>query len=129
MRIESKLPSMLAAMAAIAICALTINGLASAGTVRERAVKLKGNHPTELARLGPTVHADPAMQLHLTITLGIHDQAKLDQLLADQQNPSSSQYHRWLTPSAIQPALRADPGADGRGGPMARQSRLEGQID
>ena len=31
MRIESKLPSMLAAMAAIATCALTINGLASAG--------------------------------------------------------------------------------------------------
>ena len=98
MRIESKLPSMLAAMAAIAICALTINGLASAGTAG-RAVKLKGNHPTELARLGPTVHADPAMQLHLTITLGIHDQAKLDQLLADQQNPSSSRYHRWLTPA------------------------------
>jgi kumamolisin len=98
MRIESKLPSMLAAMAAIATCALTINGLAFAGTAG-RAVKLKGNHPTELARLGPTVHADPAMQLHLTITLGIHDQAKLDLLLADQQNPSSTRYHRWLTPA------------------------------
>jgi subtilase family serine protease len=61
-------------------------------------VKLKGNHPAELARLGPVVHADPAMKLHLTVMLGIHDQAKLDQLLADQQNPSSSQYHRWLTP-------------------------------
>ncbi len=31
--------------------------------------------------------------------LGIHDQAKLDQLLADQHNPSSSDYHRWLTPA------------------------------
>ena len=30
--------------------------------------------------------------------LGIHDQAKLDQLIADQQNPSASQYHQWLTP-------------------------------
>ena len=29
----------------------------SAGTV-----KLKGNHPSELARLGAVVHADPAME-------------------------------------------------------------------
>ena len=36
MRIESKLPSMLATMAAIAVCALTINGLASAGTAGAR---------------------------------------------------------------------------------------------
>ena len=35
---------------------------------------------------------------HLTVVLGVHDQPKLDQLLADQQNPSSSQYHQWLTP-------------------------------
>ena len=35
------------------------------------------------------VHADPAMTLKVSVVLGIHDQAKLDQLLADQQNPSS----------------------------------------
>src|SRR5260370_7434377 len=61
-------------------------------------VRIKGNHPAELARLSPVVHADPAMKLHLTVVLGIHDQPKLEQLLADQQNPSSSQSHRWLTP-------------------------------
>jgi Pro-kumamolisin, activation domain len=38
------------------------------------------------------------MEVHLTVMLGLHDQAKLDQLIADQQNPSSSQYRRWLTP-------------------------------
>jgi hypothetical protein len=32
------------------------------------------------------VHADPAMKLHLTVVLGIHDQAKLEQPLSDQQN-------------------------------------------
>src|SRR5262249_14115840 len=57
------------------------------------------NHPVELARLGPVAHADPAMKLRLTVVLGIHDQPKLDLLLADQQNPSSSRYHRWLTPA------------------------------
>ena len=34
-------------------------------------VSLKGNHPTELARLGPVVHADPAMEVHLTVMLGL----------------------------------------------------------
>src|SRR5579863_1310180 len=38
------------------------------------------------------------MELHLTVVLGLHNQAKLEQLLADQQNPSSSRYHKWLTP-------------------------------
>ena len=38
------------------------------------------------------------MEVNITVMLGLHDQAKLDQLIADQQNPSSSQYRRWLTP-------------------------------
>ena len=80
---------------AIALSALAIGGFALAASA---GVRIKGNHPAELARLSPVVHADPAMKLHLTLVLGIHDQAKLEQLLADQQNPSSSQYHRWLTP-------------------------------
>lgn len=90
----------LAGTAAIVVCALTMGALASAGGAGAAVVKLKGNHPAaELARLGPVVHADPARRLHLTVVLGIHNQAKLDQLLADQQNPSSSQYHHWLTPT------------------------------
>ncbi len=82
--------------AAVLVCALAMDALAAGGSAGK--VALKGNHPTELARLGAVVHADPAMELHLTVVLGVHDQAKLDQLLADQQNPSSSQYHQWLTP-------------------------------
>src|ERR1700758_3398906 len=78
------------------VCALSISGLAAAGSVGT--IKIKGNHPTEFARLGPVVHADPAMELHLSVVLGVHDQAKLEELIADQQNPSSSQYHQWLTP-------------------------------
>ncbi len=78
------------------VCALSISGRAAAGSAGT--IKIKGNHPTEFARLGPVVNADPAMELHLSVVLGIHDQAKLDELIADQQNPSSSQYHQWLTP-------------------------------
>ena len=38
------------------------------------------------------------MPLKLTIVLGVRNQAALEQLLADQQNPASSQYRKWLTP-------------------------------
>ncbi len=36
---------------------------------------------------------------HLAISLVLHDQAGLDQFLARQQDPSSPDYHRWLTPA------------------------------
>lgn len=87
---------MLRTLAAIAACSVFFAGAASA--VGPALVTVPRNHPAELAQLGPTVPADPAMNLHLTIVLGIHDRAKLHQLLADQQNPSSADYHRWLTP-------------------------------
>jgi hypothetical protein len=91
MRIRDKMACVLGT-APIVVCALAMSALAAAGSAGM--VKLKGNHPAELARLGAVVHADPAMELHLTVVLGVHDQAKLDQLLADQQNPSSNQYHQ-----------------------------------
>jgi subtilase family serine protease len=44
---------------------------------------------------------DPAMHMDrilILFTLSSAQQADLDQLLADQQNPSSPLFHRWLTP-------------------------------
>jgi len=38
----------------------------------------QGNHPAAISQLRPAVHANPAMELHLTVVFGIHDQAKLD---------------------------------------------------
>ncbi len=38
------------------------------------------------------------MPLKLTIVLGVRNRPALEQLLADQQNPASSQYRKWLTP-------------------------------
>jgi subtilase family serine protease len=88
---------MAGAIAALAGWTLAISAIASAGGAG--AAKLANNHPAELAQLGPVVHANPAMTLTITVVLGVHDQAKLDRLLADQQNPSSPEYHHWLTPA------------------------------
>ena len=39
-----------------------------------------------------------AAPVHLGVTLRVRGQAQLDQLLADQQDPSSPSFRRWLTP-------------------------------
>ncbi len=64
-------------------------------------VFLNGNmHPKALAQYdqGPV---SPSLQLtHVTLNfkLSAAQQADLNQLLSDQQNPSSPSYHHWLTP-------------------------------
>ena len=60
---------------------------------------IKGNHPGDVATLTAAVRANRSMQLDLTIVLSVHDQAGLEQLLSGQQDPSSNNYHRWLTPA------------------------------
>ncbi|MDE3195098.1 MAG: hypothetical protein KGN84_02055, partial [Acidobacteriota bacterium] len=45
--------------------------------------------------------ADPAMPMKYVLLVtkpSAAQQADLDQLLADQQNPSSPNFHKWLTP-------------------------------
>jgi uncharacterized protein (TIGR03437 family) len=73
-----------------------------AGTIdRLRTVALKASvHPSARPQFdaGPI---DPSnMLIPLTLMLGRSDeqQAALDQLLAEQQNPSSPGYHNWLSP-------------------------------
>src|SRR5258707_15253176 len=77
-----KLSWVLAVTAAIVGWTLAITAIASTGGAG--AAKLVNNHPAELAQLGPVVRANPAMTLNITVVLGIHDQAKLDRLLAEQ---------------------------------------------
>ena len=62
---------------------------------------IPGNiHPSAQARFDQGA-VDPGMQMHdVTILFqpSSEQQAALDRLLTDQQNPSSPQFHNWLTP-------------------------------
>ncbi len=74
--------------------------LAAAANVRSGgAFRLRGNHPRELSGLGAATRAERSMALELTVVMGLRDQAGLEQLLAQQQDRSSKNYHRWLTPA------------------------------
>jgi len=90
--------------------------LAGCGTV-SGVTEFAGSSPPAGAALPPVVRvgslAAPApargavslgsvpgnQQLHLDVVLSGSDQPGLDALLAAQQDPSSPQYHRWLTPT------------------------------
>jgi subtilase family serine protease len=63
-------------------------------------VRLPGNPPAaeDLVAAGATSALAPARNLSMRVVMALRNQAELTQLLADQQDPSSPEYHHWLTP-------------------------------
>ena len=80
---------------------------------RSRAVLLKGNvHPRAQAQYdrGPV---EPSFELaYVTLLLqpSPSQQSALEQLLAQQQDPTSPSYHRWLTPEQYAARFGLSPG-------------------
>jgi len=64
----------------------------------DSAVVLEGNHPDEAAQFANEGAAAPAKPLAMHLTMALRNPADLTRLLADQQDPASPDYHRWLTP-------------------------------
>jgi subtilase family serine protease len=79
---------------------IALISLVAAGLVRaaETAI-LKGNHPPGADTMPSVGDADPTMPLSMAIRFATRNTAQLNQLLADQQNPASPNYHHWLKPS------------------------------
>jgi subtilase family serine protease len=59
---------------------------------------LEGNHPDEAADIAGATYASPSAPLEMRLTMALRNRAELTRLLADQQDPASPDYHRWLTP-------------------------------
>lgn len=58
---------------------------------------LAGNHPAQVDSIKATGSASPDQALSMEIRLALRNQAQLDRLLAEQQDPSSPNYRHWLT--------------------------------
>jgi subtilase family serine protease len=71
--------------------------LAGVGRAAETAI-LKGNHPPGADSMPSIGDADPTMPLAMEIRFATRNSAELNQLLTDQQNPVSPNYHHWLKP-------------------------------
>src|SRR5271154_3214817 len=93
MTVRQRLTRALGAAAAAVACAFVMGQATPAGSVT-----IRGNHPFAVSSLPRAVRAERTMPLKPTIVLGVRNRAALEQLLADQQNPASPQYRKWLTP-------------------------------
>lgn len=74
----------------------------------EEMVPLVGNHPTQITAK-PTGEIAPDRMLTMTIALKLRDAEGLKRLLAEQQDPNSPNYHRWLTPQEFSTRFGPDP--------------------
>jgi len=63
-------------------------------------VRIANNKPSAetMASLGTTAPLPPATALMMRAVIAPQNQSALDQLIADQQNPTSPEYHLWLAP-------------------------------
>jgi len=73
-----------------------------AGSVPAGWVVLPGHIPPLLAQAKLLHPTDPARQLQLSISFALRNQAALDELLREQQDPNSPNYHKYLTPQEFQ---------------------------
>src|ERR1700722_19281738 len=62
---------------------------------------LEGNHPDEAADIVGAATASPSQPLAMRLTMALRNRDDLAKLLSEQQDPSSPQYHRWLSPDAF----------------------------
>ncbi len=74
---------------------------AASATADGPATILEGNHPDEAADIVGAAAVSPSQPLAMRLTMAIRNRDELAKLLADQQDPASPQYHRWLTPDAF----------------------------
>ncbi len=56
------------------------------------------NHPALAEGTTPSGGLEPNRPLSMSVTLALRNRDQLEQLLADQQNPASPEYHHFLTP-------------------------------
>lgn len=92
-RMKSKIRSVAVAV----ICALATATFAGGANAAAGSVKILGNHPAPAAELAGQGPVASDRRLGMQLTLALHNRADLDRLLAAQQNPSSPQYHHWIS--------------------------------
>jgi len=104
---RSALAQILPCLAAFLAIFFSLGSSRAAAQSIAQCVALLRNHPVDVAQLADTRRAAPYRELDLKIVMALRNEAGLDKLLADQQDPASPQYHHWLTPAEF--AARFDP--------------------
>jgi len=82
---------------ALATAVLVSSLFAGAASAQVATAPIVGSHPLEAASLGWHASANSPLSIHISFAL--RNREALTQLLAEQQDRASAQYHRWLTPA------------------------------
>jgi subtilase family serine protease len=72
--------------------------IASWTAIAPAQVTIPGSTPDEASKFASAPSLPASQTLNMQVILAIRNRAALDKLIAEQQNPSSPKYHRWLTP-------------------------------
>ncbi len=65
-------------------------------------VVLRGHIPPAIKNAHPLHPTNPAQPMHLALSFQLRHQAQLEQLLREQNNPTSPNYHHYLAPDEFQ---------------------------
>jgi len=87
-------------IAAVALAISAVSMIPAALAANVASVRLRGTPPAaeDLAEAGATSTLAPSSSMAMRVVMALRNQSELTQLLAEQQDPSSSEYHQWLTP-------------------------------
>src|SRR5215469_10577372 len=89
--------NLLPLIAVFALGAIAAAGAPGISSAQEQTV-IAGNHADEAGELtGGEIPGDRALRLEISMSLRNRDQ--LEKLIAQQQDPASPLYNRWLTPA------------------------------
>src|SRR5690348_12421436 len=81
----------------------------NSSALADSTLKLAGNHPVEAETTPPTANAAPGQVLTMEVRFAVRNRAELDKLLAEQQDPTSPNYHKWLASGEFDRRFGATP--------------------
>jgi len=79
-----------------ALAASILLGLRLSAAGADERVTIAGNHPLDAETLTSTGNADAAQTLAMEVRFAVRNPAALDRFMAEQQDPESPNYRRWL---------------------------------
>jgi pseudomonalisin len=94
---------------AIFILSAILTIVVAPDSARAQTSRLEGNHPAAAAEFRALSHANAVMPLQMQVTLALRNRSDLESLLAEQQDPTSPNYHKWLTPDEFGQRFGPDP--------------------
>jgi len=108
MATQSKKNHLVSGLAVVAIVALAVTFLVSANAAQNSGstnYSLTGNTPGFIKKATDLGSADPTTVISVTAWLTLHNEAQLDQLVGQQNQKGSPNFHKWITQDSFNAAF------------------------